>query len=153
MQIVHIAIWSENIEKLKDFYIEYFDCSAGEKYLNPKTGFESYFLVFDGEMRLELMQKPGIAKCVDIDRGLRSGLAHIAISAGSRGCVDALTERLRSAGFRVVSEPRMTGDGYYESCVLDPECNRVEITGFTSCRLNCVKEFIKRLFLHCRCVL
>ena len=126
MRIEHAAIYVNDIEAEKKFFTRYFDAAAGEMYHNKNTGFRSYFLSFDGGARLELMTAPELR---DMDKlPLRTGFAHLAFSAGSRNEVDALTERLRADGCAVVSGPRVTGDGYYESCVLDAEGNRIEIT-------------------------
>ncbi len=126
MKIEHAAIYVNDIEAEKEFFARYFGASAGEMYHNKNTGFRSYFLSFDGGARLELMTAPGLQ---NMDRPpLRTGFAHLAFSVGSRVEVDALTERLRADGYAVVSGPRVTGDGYYESCVLDAEGNRIEIT-------------------------
>ena len=126
MRIEHAAMYVNNIDAEKEFFTRYFSASAGEMYSNKNTGFCSYFLGFDGGARLELMTAPGLQ---DMDKPpFRTGFAHLAFSAGSHGEVDALTERLRADGYAVVSGPRVTGDGYYESCVLDAEGNRIEIT-------------------------
>ena len=126
MRIEHAAIYVNDIEAEKEFFTRYFGASAGEMYHNKNTGFRSYFLSFDGGARLEIMTAPGLQ---DMGKpGLRTGFAHLAFSVGSREEVDALTERLRADGCAVVSGPRVTGDGYYESCVLDAEGNRIEIT-------------------------
>ena len=124
MRIDHIALCVRDLEAMRDFYIKYFGAVAGELYHNPRTGLRAYFLTFDGETRVELMQKPdALPGGVE----LREGWAHLSFTLGSRGAVDAATERLRAAGCAVESGPRVTGDGYYESCVLDPEGNRVEL--------------------------
>ena len=126
MRIEHAAIYVNDIEAEKEFFTRYFGASAGEMYHNKNTGFCSYFLSFDGGARLELMTAPGLQ---DMDKlPLRTGFAHLAFAVGSRREVDALTEQLRADGYAVVSGPRVTGDGYYESCVLDAEGNRIEIT-------------------------
>lgn len=125
MKIEHLAIWVRDLEKMKEFYSKYFGASVGEKYSNPKKEFESYFLTFDEGARIELMKKSGIHKSSQEEL---IGLAPIAISVGSKSIVDQLTERLRADGYSVTGEPRTTGDGYYESVILDPEGNRVEIT-------------------------
>ena len=126
MRIEHAAIYVNDIEAEKKVFTRYFGASAGEMYHNKNTGFSSYFLSFDGGARLELMTAPELQ---DMDKpGLRTGFAHLAFSVGSCKEVDALTERLRADGYAVVSGPRVTGDGYYESCVLDAEGNRIEIT-------------------------
>ncbi len=114
------------MERAKSFFKEYFGASAGELYRNERTGFSSYFLTFDGGGRLEIMNRSDAA-----DRDSRSpkiGYDHIAFAAGSREMVDKLTERLKMDGYSVVSEPRVTGDGYYESCIIDFEGNKIEIT-------------------------
>jgi len=129
MRIEHVAIWTENLEGLKGFYERYFRARAGTKYINPAKQFESFFLTFpSGEVRLELMRMPVILESVN-DTGVQfAGYNHLAFSVGSKEQVDALTARLEEDGFRIVDGPRYTGDGYYESCVLDPDGNRVEIT-------------------------
>ena len=128
IHIHHIAIWARNLEILKDFYCRYFKGVAGESYHNPAKDFKSYFVRFGSGSALELMQQPGKIS-ISLDRELEAfGYAHIAISVGSKEEVDFLTYRLRKDGYRIVGEPRTTGDGFYESVVLDPEGNRVEIT-------------------------
>lgn len=126
MYIKHIAIWSKDIEKLKIFYESYFEAKAGKRYVNPVKKFESYFLIFTQGASLEIMQKPGLFELPDNDKSF-TGYAHMAISVGSKEEVDSLTAELEKDEFRIVSKPRQTGDGYYESCVLDPDGNRVEI--------------------------
>ncbi len=126
MKIEHIAIWAEDIDLLCDFYTKYFDCVYSEKYENVKRNFTSRFLIFkNGETRIEVMNIPDIEK--PKSKGNLIGLAHIAISLGSKGAVDNLTEKLRSDGYAILSEPRITGDGYYESAFADPEGNYVEL--------------------------
>lgn len=127
MRINHIALWTNDIENLKNFYVRYFRATAGEKYHNPSKNFTSYFLTFpDGGVKLEIMNGPHIIEANNPER--TRGYCHIAISVGSRDKVDELTERLRSEGILIVSEPRTTGDGYYESVIADPEGNLIEIT-------------------------
>lgn len=127
-RIEHVAIWTENLEQLADFYGKYFGAIAGDKYVNPTKGFESRFLSFAGGARIEIM-KSSMLNPVKDERGAhRMGYAHLAVSVGSAQSVDALTNRLKQDGFEVVDGPRQTGDGYYESVVLDPDGNRVEIT-------------------------
>ncbi len=126
MRIDHIAIWAEDIELLREFYTRYFEMHSGEMYFNPKRNFSSYFLSFENERtRIEIMNIPDMDS--PSSRGNLKGLAHFAISTGSKETVNVLTERLRNNGYRVISEPRTTGDGYYESAVADPEGNHVEI--------------------------
>jgi lactoylglutathione lyase len=126
MKIEHIAIWTLDIEKMKDFYVTYFQTSAGEKYINVNKSFQSYFLIFDDGCRLELMQMPGVPDSNQTEQYI--GLTHLAIAVGSKERVDHLTEQLRKDGYKIIGEPRTTGDGYYESVILDPEDNRIEIT-------------------------
>jgi lactoylglutathione lyase len=127
-RIEHVAIWTEDLERLADFYGKYFGATLGNKYVNPAKGFESRFLSFEGGARIEVM-KSSTLNPVKHERGAqRMGLAHLAVSVGSAQSVDALTNRLKQDGFEVVDGPRRTGDGYYESVVLDPDGNRVEIT-------------------------
>jgi lactoylglutathione lyase len=128
MRIEHIAIWAKDLEKLKNFYVKYFQSSAGEKYVNAQKNFQSYFLIFENGCRLEIMHKPEIPSTRNNIQEQFTGLIHFAISIGSKEEVDRLTEQLRTDGYEIVGEPRKTGDGYYESVVLDPEGNRIEIT-------------------------
>ncbi|HHX66017.1 MAG TPA: hypothetical protein GX702_14145 [Chloroflexi bacterium] len=126
MRIEHVAIWANDLEALKEYYVRFFAAQAGDLYHNERTGFRSYFLTFDSGARLEIMSSPTVDGAAD---GVsRIGYAHMAFSVGSMDEVDALTEAIRSAGYSVVNEPRTTGDGYYESVVQDPEGNLVEIT-------------------------
>ena len=128
MRIDHVAIWTKNLEQARSFYETTFGAQAGPKYVNPAKGFESYWLTFpSGGARLELMRSATHAAG---GGGPAAGLgyAHLALSAGSREQVIALTERLKNDGFQVLDGPRTTGDGFFESVVLDPEGNRVEIT-------------------------
>lgn len=128
MKIEHIAIWTKDIERLKKFYVDYFGGTAGEKYTNTKKQFQSYFIKYESGARLEIMQRPNIPDNLNDTINEYIGLIHIAISVGSTEKVNSLTEKLRVNGYSVVSEPRHTGDGYYESCILDPDGNRIEIT-------------------------
>lgn len=128
MKIEHLAVWTWQLEALKAFYVKYFDAVANEKYHNPVKKFSSYFLLFDDGARLELMEMPGIPASTNDVLRQHTGLIHFAISTGSKAKVDALTETIREAGFTILGEPRWTGDGYYESVILDPDNNRIEIT-------------------------
>lgn len=128
MKIEHLAIWVKDLERMKGFYEKYFHAEAGEIYHNPKKNFHSYFLSFSEGSRLELMQRPDVPENRHPLGTEYTGLIHFAISVGSESKVDQLTEQIRSAGFTVAGDPRRTGDGYYESVVLDPEGNRIEIT-------------------------
>jgi lactoylglutathione lyase len=129
MMIEHVAIWTNQLEELREFYEAYFSALAGEKYTNEKKGFESYFFTFpSGGTRLELMRVPTLSDSRTVTQAPHIGYVHLAISLGTQERVDALTSRLRSAGIIILDGPRYTGDGYYESVVLDPDGNRVEIT-------------------------
>ena len=129
MSIEHIALWVRDLERMRMFYETYFDVTANAKYTNAAKGFSSYFLSFpNGGARLEIMQMPSIADSKNDALAQLFGLTHFAVSIGSEAAVDALTERLRAAGFTIAGEPRRTGDGYYESVVLDPEQNQIELT-------------------------
>jgi lactoylglutathione lyase len=127
MKIHHIAIWVRDLEKMKSFYERYFGGLSGHKYHNPLKNFQSYFIKLDAGAQIELMHKPGIVRYDNEPAEAVQGIAHIAISVGSREKVDALTRQLQNDGYRVISEPRLTGDNYYESVVCDPEFNKIEI--------------------------
>ena len=127
MKIDHLAIWVKDLENMKDFYIRFFNMNCNERYVNEKKHLSSYFLSFDGGARIEIMHRPDISEQA-AKVGTFFGLTHFAISVGSRERVDELTEIIRAGGNAVVGEPRTTGDGYYESVVMDPEGNLVEIT-------------------------
>jgi lactoylglutathione lyase len=127
MHIEHLAIWVQDLEAMRSFYSKYFGASSGEKYYNSNKQFESYFLSFANGPRLELMKSPGTLPREN-EAAQYMGLVHFAVSIGSEEKVDALTEQLKQDGFEVIDGPRRTGDGYYESVVLDPENNRIEIT-------------------------
>lgn len=128
MKIEHLAIWADDLEKMREFYLKYFDMTSNEKYTNEKKGFSSYFLSFgESKARLEIMNRIDIHEEPE-KRGFSKGIAHFAISVGGKEAVDQLTERLRNDHYTIESEPRTTGDGYYESVVLDPEGNYVEIS-------------------------
>ena len=126
MRIEHIAMYVNDLEKARDFFVSFLGGRSNDGYHNVKTGFRSYFISFDDGSRLEIMNKPELA---DPEKELnRTGLIHIAFSVGSKERVDELTKTLESAGYQVVSGPRTTGDGYYESCVVVIEGNQIEIT-------------------------
>jgi len=124
--ITHIALYCSDLELIRSFYEKYFGAKNNEKYINVKKGFESYFLTFEDGAALEIMSKVGIQKA---DKTLSEylGLTHLAFSVGSEERVTELTEMLRRDGFEIAGECRWTGDGYYESVILDPEGNRIEI--------------------------
>ena len=127
MKIEHIAIWVKDLERSRTFYQKYFGAVSNEKYHNPVKNFESYFLSFDNGCRIEIMTKPGIRESENSYESQQYGLIHFAFSAGSKEKVDILTAILRKDGYTVAGEPRTTGDGYYESIILDPENNIIEI--------------------------
>lgn len=125
MNIAHIAIWTKDLEAMKDFYCKYFMGKSNQKYTNPIKGFESYFISFESGTNLELMRKQTVNKPLDTEEGL--GITHIAFKLGSKDAVLSLTEALRSDGFCIVGEPRTSGDGYFESVIFDVEGNRIEL--------------------------
>lgn len=127
MKINHVALYVRNLEGAKAFFVRYFGAVSNEKYYNQKTGFQSYFLAFADGGRLEIMTKPDLKENCS-EQAEKYGFAHIAFSVGSKEKVDKLTMRLGIDGYRILSGPRTTGDGYYESCVEGPEGNRIEIT-------------------------
>lgn len=126
MKIEHAALYVNDLEKARSFFVNYLGAESNDGYHNPKTGFRSYFLSFDGSARLEIMNKPELADSPK--EPARTGYAHIAFSTGSREAVDALTARLKADGYEVISGPRITGDGYYESCIAAVEGNLIELT-------------------------
>lgn len=126
MNIEHVALWVMDLERAREWWKTYFGATAGSEYVNA-AGFHSYFLTFpDGGARLELMYDG--TQLPNKDDRPHDGYGHVAVSVGSKEAVDELTARLLVDGYRCLSGPRTTGDGYYESCVLDSEGNRVEIT-------------------------
>ena len=122
-RIEHIAIWTRDIEVMRAFYSEALGGASGRLYENRVTGFKSYFMSFGEGPRLELMHQPGRAPS-----STPAGGGHIALALGSRAAVDEAIATLRQRGVLVESDPRVTGDGYYEAVVLDPERNRIELT-------------------------
>lgn len=126
MKIEHVAMYVKDLERAKSFFEKYFDASAGPMYQNIRTGFRSYFLSFDEGCRLEIMNKENMEECNN--SVVRTGLIHVAFSVGDKEKVDALTAQLQEDGFSLLSGPRITGDGYYESCIVDLEGNQIEIT-------------------------
>lgn len=126
MKIEHIAMYVKDLEKTKTFFEIYLNARANAGYHNPKTDFRSYFLSFDDGARLEIMNKPQMQ---DSPKTLtQTGYIHIAFSVGSKEKVDELTVKLKEDGYEIISGPRITGDGYYESCVVGIEDNQIEIT-------------------------
>ena len=125
IRIEHAAVYCSDLEAARAFFEKYFSASSGKMYHNTKTGFRSYFLSFDDGARLEIMSK-GTVSQKQLPDSL--GFAHIAFSLGSAEKVDSLTEILKNDGYKVISGPRTTGDGYYESCIEDAKGNRIELT-------------------------
>lgn len=126
MKIEHVALYVRELDLMKAFYEKYFNAMSNVMYHNPRTGLKTYFLSFEDGARLELMTRPDMAS--DEKELYQWGWTHLAFSVGSKEKVDNLTAELLAAGFEVLSGPRTTGDGYYESVVLDPEGNQLEIT-------------------------
>lgn len=127
MKIEHIAIWVKDLERSRTFYQKYFGAVSNEKYHNPVKNFQSYFLSFDNGCRLEIMTRPDIKESGNSYESQQYGIIHLAFSVDNKQKVDELTEILRKDGYTVAGEPRTTGDGYYESVILDPENNIIEI--------------------------
>ena len=126
MKIEHIALYVNDLEEARKFFIKYLGAASNDGYHNPRTNFRSYFLSFEEGARLEIMNKPELS---DLPKDLaRTGYIHIAFSVGSKEKVDSLTALLKADGYEVVSGPRTTGDGYYESCIVAVENNQIEIT-------------------------
>ena len=126
MQIDHVALYVRDLEAARNFFLRYFGASANGGYHNPKTGLRTFFLTFEDGARLELMNRPEMADHDPL--AVQTGYCHLAFHTGSREAVNALTERLRADGCPVTGEPRVTGDGYYESCVQGPEGCLLELT-------------------------
>ena len=126
MKIEHIAMYVNDLEAAKEFFIKYFDAVSNEMYHNQRTGFKSYFLSFEDGARLEIMTKEIME---DTKKTLtRTGFIHLAFSVGSKEKVDSLTSKMKEDGYEVISGPRTTGAGYYESCIVAVEDNQIEIT-------------------------
>jgi len=128
IRLEHAAIWTNDLERLKEYYVNHFGGIPNEKYVNPTKQFESYFLEFSGGARMELMRKPGILPNENDTIAQHLGLIHLAFGVSNREEVDAKATELRNAGFPILSGPRATGDGYYEFETLDPDGNRLEVT-------------------------
>lgn len=124
MRLIHIALWTNDLERSRDFYVKYFNGKSNDKYVNLKKGFSSYFVVFEGGASLEIMKRLDIT---DVKAGSYIGLAHFAFSVGTKEKVDEMTEILRRDKYQIFSEPRITGDGFYEAAFMDPDGNIVEI--------------------------
>lgn len=129
MILEHVAIWTNELERLINYYSKYFDGIPNAKYTNHENNFESYFLIFDSGARLEIMTMPNIPENKnDTVNTQHIGIIHLAFGVESRQEVDQKAALLKSDGFQILSGPRKTGDGYYEFETLDPDNNRIEIT-------------------------
>ncbi|WP_294411405.1 VOC family protein [uncultured Ruminococcus sp.] len=126
MKIEHVALYVHDLEAARDFFVKYLGASSNSGYHNKTTDFRSYFLSFDDGARLEIMTRPALESCENAV--VRTGYIHIAFSLGSKEKVDELTARLKADGYKVLSGPRTTGDGYYESCIIGIEGNQIELT-------------------------
>lgn len=126
MKLEHIAMYVNDLENTRLFFMQYFGAISNKMYHNPQTGLRTYFLSFEDGARLEIMSRPDMSDAPK--NNLQTGLIHISFCVGSKERVDALTEQLRADGYAVISGPRTTGDGYYESCIEGPEGNLIEIT-------------------------
>ncbi len=127
MRIEHFAIYTTDLERLRQFYMTYFNAGCNQGYYNDKTGLRTYFLTFDCGSRLEIMSRPEVLVQNNKTKYM-TGYTHLAFSVGSRENVDRLTHDLENAGYVITDRPRTTGDGYYESVILDPDGNFIEIT-------------------------
>jgi len=128
MKLEHIAIWTDNIELLRNYYVSFFEGQSNEMYINPKTQFQSYFISFESGARLEIMSMPNIPdNANDTINAQHKGIIHIAFSVATKQEVDAKAALLQANGFELLNGPRVTGDGYYEFVTLDPDMNRLEV--------------------------
>ena len=128
MKLEHIAIWTDNIELLRNYYVSFFEGQSNEMYINPKTQFQSYFISFESAARLEIMSMPNIPENTnDTINAQHKGIIHIAFSVATKQEVDAKAALLQANGFELLNGPRVTGDGYYEFVTLDPDKNRLEV--------------------------
>ena len=126
IKIDHIAMYVANLEGARKFFTEFFAATSNEQYHNPRTGLRTYFLTFPDGGRLEIMSRPEVSV---VDNPVyRSGFIHLSFCLGSREEVDRMTSLLSSQGYEVLSGPRVTGDGYYESCIKGFEGNLIELT-------------------------
>src|SRR5438045_1011855 len=129
MTLEHVAIWTDRLEELKDYYVKYFGGIPNNKYTNTSKGFQSYFLSFQSGARLELMKMHGIPSNANDTIGAQhKGIIHLAFGVNSEAEVEEKAAQLKTDGFSILSGPRKTGDGYYEFETLDPDNNRLEVT-------------------------
>lgn len=142
MYIEHIAIWTNKLEELKNFYVTFFNGKSNEKYTNPKKGFESYFITFEGGARLELMSSTSI-KYVPVEEDkVRAGYTHVSFALPNKEDIDSFSDRLIKSGVKHLDGPRLTGDGYYEAKFLDPDENVIEIVASRAKFSNEMKQNI-----------
>lgn len=128
MILEHVAVWTNQIERLREYYTKYFHGVSNAKYVNEKKGFESYFISFGSGARLELMSRPNIPVNLNDPQAQYTGIIHLAFGVETMDAVDLKCEELKADGFQILSGPRKTGDGYYEFETLDPDNNRIEVT-------------------------
>lgn len=129
MVLEHVALWTRDLERIKDFYVKFFGGAPNNKYHNPKTNFESYFLAFKGGARLEIMSMDSVPKNLnDTVKKQHLGIIHLAFGVETKAEVDSKSQELQAAGYTILRGPRTTGDGYYEFETLDPDNNRLEVT-------------------------
>lgn len=126
-RIDHVALWTRDLDRLREFYVGLLGATAGPRHEDPRFGFASYFLSFEGGGRIELMSMPSVPETRDDPIAQATGWAHVAFALGSRAAVDALAASLAAAGHRVIDPPHVTSDGYYECAALDPDGNRIEV--------------------------
>ena len=127
MTLEHIAIWTNQLEVLREFYCRHFGGRSNQKYINDAKGFQSYFISFSSGARLELMSRTDIPKNLNDPLQQYMGIIHIAFSVDTMQEVEKKAAELKAAGFPILSGPRKTGDGYYEFETMDPDNNRLEV--------------------------
>jgi lactoylglutathione lyase len=128
MQLEHFAIWTSQLDVLKDFYEKYFGGRAGAKYVDSTGRFSSYFITFPTGAKLEIMQLPEVQPRQHDQRYPVSGYTHMAFRVNTPDEVKILTQLLCQDGFKLEKPLQWTADGFYESAVFDPDQNIVEIT-------------------------
>ena len=133
MILEHVAIWTDRLEELKDYYVKYFDGTPNDKYINNKKQFHSYFISFKSGARLEIMAMPNIPDNLnDTVIKQHKGIIHLAFGVDTMQEVEEKAKQLNNDGFMILSGPRKTGDGYYEFETLDPDGNRLEVTAIVT---------------------
>ena len=148
MHIEHIALWTNDLKRLKTFYETHFAAAANSQYINPAKGFASYFLTFTNGARLELMSKEGLRAAAAAPA---TGYAHFALSTGSVEAVNRLTEQLRQAGVPIVDGPRWTGDGYYQQIIARKTITKIIELRFEIGHINILFLQFHQLFLIVTC--